>query len=264
MGMSRTVGTYGAALAIAMSYGCSDGADPLQPPIEKDAGGRKNPTLPANCDDMSSVTSTGQGASTELSHRNHRLRATNRTVYYHRAAGIHAIEVPGGTGALQLSYPETTTSSGKYPLRFRDFWLDSTSMLGAIGGALYDGPLSGGTAALRPGYSAPSFEAALNDEGYYAVGGGAVFRTVLTASTSVIERLPVTSGPGAVFLQLRRDNEGIFSDDTVYVKVDPQHDRRSGCGASFPRTATGAADQGVAPTRHRAKRSSRRATEYLC
>jgi hypothetical protein len=69
MGMNRMLGRYGAALAIAMSYGCSDSADPPQPPIEKDAGGQKYPTLPASCDDMSSVTSTGQGPSTELIHR---------------------------------------------------------------------------------------------------------------------------------------------------------------------------------------------------
>src|SRR5262245_11683371 len=37
---------------------------------------------------------------------------------------------------------------------------------------------------------------------------------------------------------LRRDNEGIFSDDTVYVKLDPQHDRRS--GYSFGVNAEGA------------------------
>jgi hypothetical protein len=221
MGMSRMLGRYGAALAIAMSYGCSDSAAPLQPPIEKDAGGQKYPTLPASCDDMSSVTSTGQGPSTELIHGNHRLRVTNRTVYYHRAAGIHAIDVPGGTGVLQLAYPEATVSSGKRPLEFRDFWLNSTSALGAIGGALYDGALSGGAAALRPGYSAPSYGAAAEDQGYYAVGGDAVFRTVRTDSSTSIERLPVKSGPGAVFLQMRRDKQTpIFIADNFLYYVD--------------------------------------------
>jgi hypothetical protein len=147
---------------------------------------------------------------------------TNRTVYYHRAAGIHAIDVPGGTGVLQLSYPEATVSSGKRPLKFRDFWVDSTSALGAIGGALYDGELSGGTAALRPGYSAPSYDATAEDQGYYAAGGGAVFRTARAdSSTSLIERLPVTNGPGAVFLQMRRDKQApIFIADNFLYYVD--------------------------------------------
>lgn len=36
------------------------------------------------------------------------------------------------------------------------------------------------------------------------------------------------SRPGDVVVRtLRRDNSGIFSDDTVYVKVDPNHDRRT-------------------------------------
>jgi hypothetical protein len=248
MGMSRTVGMYGAALAMAMSFGCSDATDPLQPPIEKDAGGQKYPTLPASCDDMSSVTSTGQGASTDLLHRNQRLRVTDRTVYYHRAAGIHAIEVPGGAGALQLLYPEATVSTGKRPLRFRDFWLNSTSVLGAIGGALYEGALSGEVATLRPGYSAPSYDALVEDQGYYAAGGGAVFRTARTSSsTTVIERLPVTSGPGAVFLQLRRDKQGrIFIADNFLYYVD-WADGESGETASiFTTPLDGAAPSPVA------------------
>jgi hypothetical protein len=36
------------------------------------------------------------------------------------------------------------------------------------------------------------------------------------------------SDPGDVVVRtLRRDNSGIFSDDTVYVKIDPNHDRRT-------------------------------------
>ena len=36
------------------------------------------------------------------------------------------------------------------------------------------------------------------------------------------------SAPGDVVVRtLRRDNSGIFSDDTVYVKIDPNHDRRT-------------------------------------
>lgn len=247
MAMSRTVGRYGAALAIAMSYGCSDSADPLQPPIDKDAGGQKYPTLPASCDDMSSETSTGQGKSTELLHSNHRLRATNRTVYYHRGAGIHGIEVPGGTGAMQLPYPEVTASTGTRTLRFRDFWVNSTSVLGAGSGVLFDGRLAGGPASLRPGYSAPPYDA-LEDLGYYAVGGSAVFRTAYAASSSsVIERLPVMSGPGAVFLHLRRHKQGpIFIADNFLYYVD-WADGESGETASiFMTPLDGAAPSPVA------------------
>jgi Domain of unknown function (DUF5916)/Carbohydrate family 9 binding domain-like len=51
--------------------------------------------------------------------------------------------------------------------------------------------------------------------------------------------LDCESDPGDVIVRtLRRDNPGIFSDDTVYVKVDPQHDRRS--GYSFGVNAEGA------------------------
>lgn len=51
--------------------------------------------------------------------------------------------------------------------------------------------------------------------------------------------LDCESKPGDVIVRtLRRDNPGIFSDDTVYVKVDPQHDRRT--GYSFGVNAEGA------------------------
>jgi hypothetical protein len=51
--------------------------------------------------------------------------------------------------------------------------------------------------------------------------------------------LDCESKPGDVIVRtLRRDNSGIFSDDTVYVKVDPQHDRRT--GYSFGVNAEGA------------------------
>lgn len=41
--------------------------------------------------------------------------------------------------------------------------------------------------------------------------------------------LECESKPGDVIVRtLRRDNEGIFSDDAVYVKLDPTHDRRTG------------------------------------
>jgi hypothetical protein len=47
------------------------------------------------------------------------------------------------------------------------------------------------------------------------------------------------SAPGSIRVRtLRRDNSGIFADDTVYVKLDPQHDRRS--GYSFGVNAEGA------------------------
>lgn len=51
--------------------------------------------------------------------------------------------------------------------------------------------------------------------------------------------LACESKPGDIIVRtLRRDNPGIFSDDTVYVKLDPTHDRRT--GYSFGVNADGA------------------------
>src|SRR5262245_39732560 len=133
--MNYTVRTYGVALVIAMSCGCSDPPSPSpDPDAGQDAGRNDYPRLPADCDDMSSVTSTGIGPSTMFAHLNYRIRATNRTVYYHRDGGLHTIEVPAGTGTLLLPYPQISDSLGapRQLPRFRDFWVNGTSILGAI------------------------------------------------------------------------------------------------------------------------------------
>jgi hypothetical protein len=197
---------YGSALVIAMSSACSASpSDELTPPTQ-DAGGADFPILPANCSDLSAGTSTGIGPSTELAHLGRRIRAAGKSVYYHRAFAIHAIDVPGGTGAPLVVYPEDNDSGSGVTrqLRFRDFWVDGTSILGAVAGALYSAPSSGGKATLMPGYVAPSWQTAIEDQGYYARHGETVFRTSQTGpSISVIERLSVTGGPASMFVQLR-------------------------------------------------------------
>ncbi|MBC8071468.1 MAG: carbohydrate binding family 9 domain-containing protein, partial [Deltaproteobacteria bacterium] len=74
------------------------------------------------------------------------------------------------------------------------------------------------------------------------LGGTPPVRTTLKVAyddLALYVLLDCEAGPGDVIVRtLRRDNEGIFSDDTVYVKVDPQHDRRS--GYSFGVNAEGA------------------------
>lgn len=67
-------------------------------------------------------------------------------------------------------------------------------------------------------------------------------RTVLKVAyddLALFVLLECESKPGDVIVRtLRRDNPGIFADDTVYVKLDPTHDRRT--GYSFGVNAEGA------------------------
>ena len=223
--MNHTVRTYGAALVIAMSCGCSDPPDFPPPNPTPDAGGKEYPLLPADCDDMTSVTSSVSGSSVQLAHFYHRIRAADRTVFYHRERdGLHNIEVPGGTSALLAPYPDVLDVGGapKQLPMFRDFWISGTSILGAVGGALYDVASSSKAATLRTGYTAPSYVSAVEDRGYYARQDDTVFRTVRLATTGyAIERLPVASGPASVFLQLRGEHDGpIVAGGNVLYFID--------------------------------------------
>jgi hypothetical protein len=228
----HTARAYGTALAIAMSSACSASPSDEPTPPTPDAGGGDFPVLPANCSDLTGGTSTGIGPSTALAHRGHRIRAAGKTVYYHRAAAIHTIDVPGGTGAPLVLNPDSNDSDGGVAreLRFRDFWLDGTSILGAVAGALYNAPLSGGKATLLPGYVAPSYNAAVEDQGYYARHGDTVFRTSQTGpSNYVIERLSVTGGPVSMFVQLRGDEQGaiVIGDGRLYFTDRAEGDEGS-------------------------------------
>ncbi|MEM7155349.1 MAG: DUF5916 domain-containing protein [Myxococcota bacterium] len=74
------------------------------------------------------------------------------------------------------------------------------------------------------------------------VGGTPPVRTVLQVAyddTNLYVLLDCESEPGDIIVRtLRRDNRGIFADDTVYVKLDPAHNHRD--AVSFGVNADGA------------------------
>jgi len=151
------------------------------------------------------ATSTGAGSLPELAHFGNRIRASGSTIYYHRRGGIHAIQVPGGTGALHVPYPSLAggADAGARLSPFEDFWIDDKSVLGTARGALYAAPLSGGPAELLPGYGAES-PSPWEEEGcHYARTLEYVYRACrIGQSAAVIERLPLSGGPKSAFVSL--------------------------------------------------------------
>ena len=107
MTTTSTLRALGAGFFAMLFSACSseNSVEPLTVTDAGDAGNRESPLLPPACDEVPTATSTGAGVLSDLAHLQHRIRASGNTVYYHRDGGIHAIQVPGGTGTLLVPYP---------------------------------------------------------------------------------------------------------------------------------------------------------------
>jgi hypothetical protein len=207
-----TLRVYG-GLVVLLSAACS-GEPSNQGPVVTDAGDAgiaALPLLPLECDKAPTATSTGAGSLVDLAHAENRIRVSGSTIYYHRSGGIHAIQVPGGTGSLLVPYPPKAGSGDPTtPSPFDDFWADDKSIMGAVGGALYTAPLSGGAPELLPGYEAgPPSPWEYGETSYYARSAQSVYRsTRVGESTAAIERLALAGGPRSTFVPLRAPEHG--------------------------------------------------------
>ena len=203
-----TFHAYGAALFMMLFAACASESS-IQAPVATDAGDagdRDVPLLPPECDKAPPATSTGAGPLLELAHFEHRIRASGNTIYYHRAGGIHAIQVPGGTGNLLVPYPLKARGADAATRlsSFDDFWVDAKSVIGADKGALYTAPSAGGTAELLPGYDSDSSSPWEGGEiSHYARSREHVYRIARVGeSSAAIERLPLAGGPRSTFVSL--------------------------------------------------------------
>jgi hypothetical protein len=207
MTTKSTLRAYGAGFIVVLSAACS--SEPSnEPPVltdAGDAGDRELPLLPPDCDKAPMATSTGAGALAALAHFENRIRVSGSTIYYHRRGGIHAIQVPGGTGTLLVPYP-SLAAGGDAATRlspFDDFWVEDKSVIGAASGALYGAPLSGGSAELLPGYVAGLSSPWEEDGCHYARGLEHVYRGCrIGESDAAVERLPLSGGPKSTFISL--------------------------------------------------------------
>jgi hypothetical protein len=139
------------------------------------SAGNSLPLLPAECDtplpeaDMVPDLPDG-GAADDLSLFVAPIRVWGNTVYYQYqvshlfheagASGIYAVDVPDGVPRLvvpaitssaiaDVSAADAGSTAGEQ--LFEEFWVDETTITGAIGGALYVAPRAGGVATHVPG-----------------------------------------------------------------------------------------------------------------
>ena len=94
-----------------------------------------------------------------------RLRAAGDTFYFQLGDGIHATTFTGGADRLVVTGPAVPSlqkDGGMNNVSFADFWLDSTSITGVLGEAIYSAPIEGGPLRVTVGNLPQSHDEAVS------------------------------------------------------------------------------------------------------
>jgi hypothetical protein len=185
-----------------LALACSSSPSPAvaSPPIDAgDSGSSDYPLLPHDCDEPLPVLSTGSGLRALK-----RIRVLDGVVYFPHDDGIYATKISGGSPALVMSYPsiESRPDAARGRTWFSDFWIDHEVIVGALGGALFTAPLTGGPPTLVPGYGLPSAEELYADSESYVRAGPYIYATSqLSTGGRGIQRHALSAGPPSDFVR---------------------------------------------------------------
>jgi hypothetical protein len=183
----------GFLVAVVTSFGmtaCSDPDAPTAPPRDggSDTPDASFPMLPPEC---ASAVPEMVIDTAFAGFYVPRLRTVGDTFYFQRADGIHATTFPDGADrrvVLGPAVPSVGTDGGLTNVSFADFWVDSTSITGVLGEAIYSAPTEGGPLRVTVGNLPASSDDALLmilEKGAYARSGDDLYHA--TADT---ERWP--------------------------------------------------------------------------